>query len=406
MKGVDGVADVDAGGQNVLPWAGTGSGTVTLEADVDAGRVRTAVDRANDFPARHEFSVRLALEIGGATGSFDVPREPQGTVDATVDAALAVLDLAHVVSFDLAAGDVAGAPPSALVVTDGDVLDAVDAVAPVLRDGELDVASVAVEDEMGTVTASTSEAGDLDGPRAALGAVAAAYPVLGAHLEPQALVVRVDVARSPDVAAVAEAAAPGTAVTVQFGNVTTGGPGDYRRVDALVDLARATGLVVSIEAEPDAMEIEVVDVAAALEVDAVLRTVREVAVVRVSYTTTDGVVRLTTARVGLAPYGVALTALTDDLAGRLEEVRLHDRSLDVQTVPTDAPAEAGADARAVGRAGALLPAGVDVSVFIGLVGFAVESRPTIQRSDLDVYGTQDEGDPLLDAFVEGWSTAS
>ncbi len=406
MKGVEGVAAVDAGGQNVLPWAGTGSGTVTLDPDVDAARVHAVVDRANDFPSRHELSVRVVHEADGATGAFDVPRGPQETVDATVEASLAVVGLDHVVSFDLTAADRVDRPPSALVVTDGDVLDVVDAVSPVLRDGGLAVGTVAVEDEDAAITARTSEAGDLDGPRAALAAVAASYPVLEADLDPGALVVRVDAARTPDVAAAAEAAAPGTVVTVHFGTVTTGAPGDYGRALALADAAQATGLVVAIEAEPDAVQIEVADVAAALEVDAVLRGVPEVRGMRVGYTTTDGVSDLTTTRTGLAPYAAALTALDDELSGRLEEVRLHDRSLDVRTVPTDAPVEARADAHAVGRAGALLPDGVDVSVFVGPVGFAVTSRPAVRRADLDVYAAQDADDPLLDGFVEGWSSAA
>ena len=90
MRDVDGVASVDLGGVNTLPWSGEISGTVTLEAEADAGTAEDVVARMRAFPGSVPLRADLEWEVAGVTTSSRAGRFPPGGAAALRDYATSV----------------------------------------------------------------------------------------------------------------------------------------------------------------------------------------------------------------------------------------------------------------------------------------------------------------------------
>lgn len=399
MRDVDGVADVTAGGTNELPWAGSATGLVTLEADLDEHAVREVLARADAFPDRDEVDVAAVYAADGFTGTFDVPRGEQGR-DAVLDAVLAAATLPAAESLTLGPSADADADPDdgcayVLTVTD-DAVGRYDESASALLGPGRPCPTLQVATPDGAVTITAREGEDLTGARAALDAVAATHPVTEAHLTPGSLEVRVDAPRSREVTATASAAAPDVAVVVQFGIVTANDASAAAL--AVADAAAASGAALEVGAA-SLVTVDVRDVADALTADAAVRALPQAAEVPVEYRTADDVFTLSTDDGPLADDAPLLTALTaPPLRERIESV--HRRSGWLQVMTDDATTVD--DARALGATCAHLPVGTELRLVLGdLDGFDLELRPDgPTEPDFHAPDHEDAGAPLVRAFAD------
>jgi len=425
MSGFAHVADVSASGTNDLPFTGTAGGTVTLDPDLSADQVAAVVERALSFDSRPTVSVSIEYPAGDFTATYGVSRTDR-TLNTGLDALARALDT----DSPATTADIHLGPGSTEIVASGpgDFLagfDRVRAVAAAYRlddaahaadadaDGEgatgepgpgstpgLATSGVAVEytSTDGPFTVRAGATGDAGRARQAFGAVARAYPVIGAELSDESVELRVDVPRTPDVATLVRTTARGIAVTVQFGNVTRTGEGDFAAAEAVTAAAQGAADVQSVEEQPGWVRVTVRDLAAALAVDAAVAALPgpHAALTLVADDTRFTLRPLTR---GYAEYARTLRAL-DALGAAVTSVTVEARRLVVVLA-------SGADVGAAGAALAETPRWCPLIVLDVGADRSLDVTPARPLAAADVTVTRGTtgSDQAVAALVTGWNAA-
>ncbi|MBO3083108.1 hypothetical protein [Cellulomonas fengjieae] len=402
MAGTEHVEGFDMRSNNDLPWVGTLWAGVVVDPDATIEQMVEVARRATSFESRAAATFSIGYTRGDFTTRFPV------FPDAAA-ANRAMITLAHDVDRSTAAtelyvGEASRADDADVMVTSPDVLADFDGLrtrlsAKGLRAGDV----LAVRDVDGAFSITADRSTGAAAARAAYEAVLAAYPVTEAHLTDTGLDLRVDVAETPAVLALAQQAAPGISVSVQFGVVTKTGTGDYTAADALVAELSAAGPVLGAVLSPELARVTVPDLATAWAMFAAVGDgpLYDGVILRIE--TADEQFSISSSAEPLTAYRPVLDALSAPAwAALLTAVDLDANALDVRTQDlTDA--QVGDLARAL----ASTPAGTVIEVRPGSgIGFRFVATAGLTAAALDPFGdpSAEEADTLA-AFVSGWNAA-
>ncbi|WP_421743081.1 hypothetical protein [Cellulomonas sp.] len=404
MADTEHVDSLDMNSNNDLPWSGRLWAGVVVEPDATVAQIADVARRATSFESRASATFTIGYTRDDFVARFAV--FPGATA-----ANLAMIQLAdHVgrstAATEFTAVEASGRDEAGVTVTGpDDFLVVFDELRTLLAAKDVRAGNLlTVRDEAETFSIVADRTTGETGPRAAYEAVLAEYPVTAAQLTDTTLDVRVAVDETPEVEALARRAAPAVSTTVQFGNVTRTGQGDYAAADALLAELTAAGPVVGAVLSPDSAQVTVADlvtlramytaVGDGPQYDGVALTIRT-ADDRFAVSSSGGqpAAHLPVLDALSAPaWATLLTAATVDANGL--DVRTSDLTLE--------------QAHELGAALAGTPVGVEIEVRPGTgIGFRLVTSAGLAVEDLDTFGepTGTEGE-LLVAFVDGWNATA
>ena len=402
MAGTEHVERLDLRSNNDLPFTGTLWADVVVEPDATVAQIADVARRATSFESRASTTFTIGYTRGDFTARF--------AVFPHADAAnLELIMFADHVDRTTAATELTSAegsgidPPSVTVVGPDDFLVLFDQLSSTIAAKDLRVGDLlTVRNEAETFSIAADRGTGAAGPRAAYEAVRAEYPITAAQLTGTTLDVRVALAETPAVVALAQRAAPSVVTTVQFGTVTKTDPGDYTAADALIAQLATTGPVLSAVLSPESARVTVADVATALAMFAAVGDGPTYDGVHLIFQTADGVFTVSALGEPIAAYGPVLDALSvGQSAPLLNVVTLYANDLDVRTTDLS-----DAQTRELGAALALTPVGTTIEVRPGAsVGFRLVAAAQLTVESLDTFGEPSASEPVLvAAFVDGWSS--
>ncbi|RYV51425.1 hypothetical protein [Pengzhenrongella frigida] len=400
MVDTENVESIDGFSNNALPFSGSADLNVALAPDLTVAEMAVVLRRVEAFRTHQDLSVTATYASTGFTATFPVDGDDSARNTATVEL---VVD----VDTNTEAQTLAVTGPSAssvAVAGPEDFLAAFDALVGIAAAHRpLTFETVRAETADGAFSVQATSPGAERDARTAFAAVAAAYPVLAAHLDDDVLEVRVDAAESVAVAKLVSFTAPGVTATIQFGNVTKGVPGNYDDVDALVVAAKAAGTPTSIDAGPGSMSLSYPTVSEAIAAEAALGALPARARVDVGYRTDDERFLIVDGALAADGFAAALTVLSSSpLNETVGRVSTGTGSLDISTAGYDEP-----QAMALGQAlAATVPSGTAMTVRMGdVVSLRFTSSAVLRDAAVDPFNEfGDDAPQVTGAFLTGWNS--
>lgn len=262
MEGQPGVAAVDGGGSNNLPFMGSATVTVTMEDDAEEATVAAVVERMADYVRDYPYQVTWSmwLELDGYR--LDIETDAQAN-----DAVLAMLH--DVRGVDGVIGGELGEDCDAILANG---TDAVEALTTLLA---LDsTVGVTVRTADGSAEIGSSVTGEPPTDEiAVMQAVSAQFPILSVRIYRGLVELRLQ--RDADIAAATELAraTPGSSsidLVISGGIVTRSGDGSFDVVDPIIEQALAVPDVAAIDASADIVGFTVTSLDAVTALEAIV----------------------------------------------------------------------------------------------------------------------------------------